>query len=196
MSIQPEFVERIINNEKKWEFRNVFGKANVDRIYIYSSFPVQKIVGYFIPGKIIRDSPDWLWAACQPAGIEKSKFNEYFSKKHENLKDATRAQLTNMKDKDLAKAIEITEFHEFKNQITLSDIDPGLKPPQNYRIIFVSKTASSAFDFNNKMFCAKCGFKFGLNNCPQCNSNEYLIFSNKEFKLHILQNNNLEAYLK
>ena len=48
LSIRPEFVEKIISHEKKYEFRKRIFRKNVDKIFIYSSSPEKKIIGYFV----------------------------------------------------------------------------------------------------------------------------------------------------
>lgn len=57
MSIKPEFVKRILAGEKLYEFRKTIFKQNVDKVFIYSTDPDKKIVGYFEVGEIIRDTP-------------------------------------------------------------------------------------------------------------------------------------------
>ena len=83
LSIKPTFVERIFNGEKLYEFRKViFKKDKIDHIYIYSSYPVKKIVGRFEIGGIIEDSPDRLWETCNgSSGLNYQEFFSYFSDK-------------------------------------------------------------------------------------------------------------------
>ena len=44
MSIKPEFVDAILTGKKKYEYRKVKCKQPIDRIVIYSTSPIMKIV--------------------------------------------------------------------------------------------------------------------------------------------------------
>lgn len=75
LSIRPEFVKKIISHEKKYEFRKRIFRKNVDKIFIYSSSPEKKIIGYFTAGNIIKDHPENLWDNfSHVAGISKETF--------------------------------------------------------------------------------------------------------------------------
>ena len=55
LSIKPDYVEKILDGSKKYEFRKIIFNDNIQRIMIYSSSPVKKIVGFFRRGQIIED---------------------------------------------------------------------------------------------------------------------------------------------
>lgn len=57
ISIQPQYVNKIIAKTKKVEFRKKFTSRNIDKVYIYSSSPQKKIVAYFKIQKIDKDTP-------------------------------------------------------------------------------------------------------------------------------------------
>jgi len=44
LSINPEHVENILNGSKLFEFRKIRCKNNVDKIIIYATFPVMRVV--------------------------------------------------------------------------------------------------------------------------------------------------------
>ena len=44
LSIKPEYVHRILDCSKKYEFRRSVAKRKVDRILIYSTAPEMKVV--------------------------------------------------------------------------------------------------------------------------------------------------------
>ena len=48
LSIRPEYVEKIISGEKKYDYRTKAAKRNVDKIIIYETTPVKKVIAYFI----------------------------------------------------------------------------------------------------------------------------------------------------
>lgn len=45
LSIKPEYAEKILEGTKKFEYRRIIPKQNVDKIIIYESAPVSKVVG-------------------------------------------------------------------------------------------------------------------------------------------------------
>ena len=45
LSIKPEYVEKILKGEKRYEFRRKLCQKEVDKIYIYETSPVKKVVG-------------------------------------------------------------------------------------------------------------------------------------------------------
>lgn len=115
LSIKPQYVEKILNGTKKYEFRRILFKKPVRRIEIYSSSPVKKLVGFFVPGKIVEDSPANLWKHFQnDAGVTKKEFFAYFHKK------------------EIGFAIEIVEIATYPVPIDPFEEDPDFIPPQSY----------------------------------------------------------------
>ncbi|MBQ6628292.1 MAG: hypothetical protein IJH65_05680 [Methanobrevibacter sp.] len=114
ISIKPQFVQKIISGEKKYEFRRRIYKQEVDKIYIYQTLPDAKIVAYFTPGKIVKDTPQNLW----------KNFKEVSGTTEEHL-------LNYLHDKDEAYAIEITNLKIFEEPF----IPKGILAPQSYKYI-------------------------------------------------------------
>jgi len=84
LSIKPKYVEKIIEGTKTYEFRKLVFKTltESERVYIYSSSPVKKIIGSFSVETIIEDKPRRLWDLCRNcAGISEKDFYEYFKNK-------------------------------------------------------------------------------------------------------------------
>lgn len=85
LSIKPEFGEKILEGEKQYEFRKTRFRdpSAVDKVILYASSPVQRIIGYFSFADIIKDSPEALWRRFKEhSGIdERGRFMEYFSGK-------------------------------------------------------------------------------------------------------------------
>jgi predicted transcriptional regulator len=83
LSIKPEFSEKILSGEKRYEFRRTkFSEpSNVETIYLYATSPVQQIVGSFTAGEVEEGSPETLWSKYgDHSGIkDQSRFMEYFS---------------------------------------------------------------------------------------------------------------------
>lgn len=79
LSIKPEYVERILNGTKRFEYRRKYPKRNSRYIVIYESSPVMKIVAVARTERILAESPSYLWERTHEyAGIEKEKFTKYF----------------------------------------------------------------------------------------------------------------------
>ena len=113
ISIKPQFVEKILLGEKKYEFRRRIYKKEVEKIYIYQTAPDAKIVAHFTPGKIIKDTPQNLW----------NRFKDCSGTTEESL-------LTYLHDKDEAYAIEIT------NLKILTPFKPeNISAPHGYKYI-------------------------------------------------------------
>lgn len=84
LSIKPEYVEKIFNGEKKYEYRKSIFKKNIDTIVVYSTKPEGKIVGEFKIDDVLRDSPDRIWDKTNKfSGINYTFFKDYFKNKNE-----------------------------------------------------------------------------------------------------------------
>lgn len=116
LSIKPEFVEKIVSGEKKFEFRKSLPKREgITTIVVYSTMPVGKVVGEFTVKDILSHEPESLWEKTKEfSGITKNFFDEYFS---------TRA---------LAHAFEIDSFQLYEKPLHISDVVPSGTPPQSY----------------------------------------------------------------
>lgn len=102
MSINPEHVDNIISGKKKYEYRRQKSKRIPDTIVIYSTSPVQKIVGEVKVKKILEDSPELIWnRTANSSGISKEFFKKYF------------------KGKKQAIAYKLGKFNKYKKPITL-----------------------------------------------------------------------------
>lgn len=120
MSIKPEFVKKIFNGEKKFEYRKaIFRNPNVDTVVVYTTKPCGKVVGEFAIKQILCDSPEKIWENTQDfTGISKEFFDEYF------------------RDKEKAYAIEIGDVTQYKHPLSLSEFDKDIKaPPQSFQYL-------------------------------------------------------------
>lgn len=79
LSIKPEYVERVLAGLKKYEFRKRLATKPVDKIIIYSTAPIMKVVGEVEVVKTISSSPSVLWENTKKfAGISRDKYRKYF----------------------------------------------------------------------------------------------------------------------
>lgn len=79
LSIKPEFAEKILTGEKRFEFRRVIPKREVERVVVYASSPVCRLVGEFTVRQIVTAKPVTLWRRTRShAGISWRYFAAYF----------------------------------------------------------------------------------------------------------------------
>lgn len=79
LSIKPEYVEKILQGEKRFEYRKRLAKEDVSYIYVYSTAPSMKVVASVHIEGHLSDSPTALWEKTKAAaGISRAKFRDYF----------------------------------------------------------------------------------------------------------------------
>lgn len=117
MSIKPEFAQEILAGKKIYEFRKRACKKNVEKIYIYSTVPVQKVVGEAEVETILIENPAKLWSLTKAgAGIDKAFFDQYYQ------------------DRKVAVAYKLTNVIEYETPKSLRDL--GVKnAPQSYQYV-------------------------------------------------------------
>ncbi len=120
LSIKPKYVDEIVKGNKKYEFRKkIFKNKNeVKEVYIYSTSPVKKIIGFFRFDKIVEDHPKNLWKEFKElSGIDEHEFFSYFE------------------ERDNGFAIEITQLEIFKTPMEPEILIPNFVAPQSFRYI-------------------------------------------------------------
>jgi predicted transcriptional regulator len=119
LSIRPHFAERIFDGTKKYEYRKViFSRADVQKVIIYASSPVKKIVGEFQIAEIIWDKPESIWLrTCISAGVNRDFFLQYFT------------------GKDKGYAINIGYTKRYEAPVNPWDVLPEFTPPQSFMYI-------------------------------------------------------------
>ena len=119
LSIRPKFCQLIFDGQKKYEYRKrVFTRSDVDKVYIYATKPICRIVGYFTIAAMIEDSPNVMWQRThEGSGITKEYFDAYF------------------KNCDMAHAIKIGEVVKFDTPIDPKKVIKNFTAPQNYRYV-------------------------------------------------------------
>ena len=56
LSIKPHFCKPIFDGVKRYEYRKrVFKRGDIDKVYVYASSPICKVIGYFTVGGIINE---------------------------------------------------------------------------------------------------------------------------------------------
>lgn len=119
LSIKPEFVDRILDGSKKFEFRKgIFKNEMVKSVVIYATMPVGMVVGEFDIADVIEDKPSIVWNKTKKyAGISKDFFDIYFS------------------SREKAFAIKIGDVRKYETPIMLSALGKNITAPQSYRYL-------------------------------------------------------------
>lgn len=79
LPIKPEFVEKIFNGTKKYEYRKIVPKLDVESIIIYATSPIKAIVGEVKIVQKILTLKNELWNITKKySGITKEYYDSYF----------------------------------------------------------------------------------------------------------------------
>lgn len=114
VSIKPEFVTSILSGEKKYEYRKIKFRQDVDSILIYSTSPIMKVVAEVKITGIIEGSPEEVWQKTEiGSGVDKSFYDVYY------------------KGRDYAIAFCLGKVKIFKTAKTLSSYNIK-NPPQSF----------------------------------------------------------------
>lgn len=80
LSIKPIYVEQIFNGTKMYEYRKKECQRKIDKIIVYSTSPIKKVVGELTIKSILVDNKRIIWdKTYKNSGISKEKFEQYFS---------------------------------------------------------------------------------------------------------------------
>ena len=87
MPINPKYVDEILSKRKKYEYRKIKAKRNnVNKIIIYSTAPVKKVVAEVDVNAIIEDSPEKLWEMTKnESGVTKEFYDHYYHNKNKAI---------------------------------------------------------------------------------------------------------------
>lgn len=115
LSIKPEFANKIFDGTKKFEFRKaIFKNEKIKTVIVYSSSPVQQVIGEFEIERIINHDIDTLWGLThQESGITEDYFYKYFADRVEGF------------------AIQIKKVKKYRTPKCLRT-DYNLFPPQSF----------------------------------------------------------------
>ncbi len=82
MSINPIYADKILSGTKKYEYRKVKAKKDkVNKIVIYATYPIMKVVGEVEVKDILEETPEKLWNVTKKySGVTKQFYDNYFNK--------------------------------------------------------------------------------------------------------------------
>lgn len=114
LSIKPQYVEKILEGEKKFEYRKRLSNCDIGKIIIYSTAPVKAVVGEVEVKGTLSMSKTALWEETKSqAGISRAKYREYFA------------------DSKKANAYILGKAYRYTETITLDEL--GIKhAPQSF----------------------------------------------------------------
>ena len=79
LSIHPQHVNNILCGTKKYEYRKIACKRHVDKIVIYSTTPIKKVVGEAEVLEVLEKDKEELWNETKDSsGISKQFFLQYY----------------------------------------------------------------------------------------------------------------------
>lgn len=115
LSIKPEYAKAIMSGKKKVEFRKKIFKRPVNKVFVYSSSPIKKIIGFFTIESIVEDTPLHLWTKFnEVGGINYNDFFDYFNEVEKGF------------------SILIKEYKKFEKGIDPADFFENFCAPQSY----------------------------------------------------------------
>lgn len=104
ISINPKYVEKILSGTKKYEYRKVLPKKNINKIIIYSTSPIKKVVAEVEILDILIDKKDKIWELTKNnSGIDKKFYDEYYKNKEVAVAYKLGKVTKYKKEKDLAE---------------------------------------------------------------------------------------------
>ena len=119
LSIRPNFCKLIFSGQKMYEYRKrVFTRSDVDKVYIYATMPICRIVGYFTIDHVIKCNANDMWEMTyKDGGVNKEYFDAYF------------------KNCDTAHAIKIGEVVMLDIPIDPKKVIKEFHAPQNFMYV-------------------------------------------------------------
>lgn len=118
MSIKPQYADAIARGEKRIEFRKQPIANTVKKIYVYSSYPKKRIIGYFDVEEVVCDSPNILWKKYSSiGGIDNKSFFKYFNGKTSGF------------------GILFEKYHPLTDEKDPKEFDISFRAPQSFSYI-------------------------------------------------------------
>lgn len=119
LSIKPKYADLILAGSKRVEFRRSWAAQDVSMIVLYSSSPIQKIVGVVEVEEVVVASPTSLWKTCveKGGGLTRKELRMYFAGKSKGV------------------AVLLGQVFKPEKHVEPSDIISNFVPPQSFRYL-------------------------------------------------------------
>ena len=116
ISIHPRYAQSFLDGSKRYEYRkSIPQRHDIQRVYIYATKPICRIVGEFTLNGIIADTPQKVWdITARHGGITERFFYDYF------------------KGKDKAYALKVEKVIKYDNPIDPRKVITDFAAPQNF----------------------------------------------------------------
>jgi predicted transcriptional regulator len=123
LSIKPKYADLILAGSKRVEFRRSWAAQNVSKIVLYSSSPIQKIVGTVEVDEVVVASPASLWRTCveMGGGLTREELRAYFAGKSQGV------------------AVLLGNVVNFVKHVEPLDVLGNFVPPQSFRYLHVDE---------------------------------------------------------
>ena len=119
-SIKPQFVDKILSGEKKFEYRKrgLVNFTQFEWAFIYSCSPRKKIEAAFPLTQVLIDTPEEIWRRTRDfSGLSKIEFNRYYERC------------------ERAVAFAIENLRVFDIALNPRQIDDSFRPPQSFCLL-------------------------------------------------------------
>ncbi|MFQ2234845.1 ASCH domain-containing protein [Aeromonas dhakensis] len=119
MSINPQYADLILSGKKKIELRRARFNKKVDRVVIYATSPISKVIGECEVEEVVYDHPAGIWEEFGAvSGVSKEFFDRYYL------------------NRELAVGLLVSKPQRYLTSKSLSDVVPGVTtPPQSFRYL-------------------------------------------------------------
>jgi len=119
LSIKPKYADLIVSGTKRVEFRRSWAAQDVSKIVIYSSSPVQKLIGMVDVEEVKAVSVAALWEICSErgGGLTRQELRDYFVGKRRGT------------------GVLLGKVKVFSKHIEPTEIIERFVPPQSFRYI-------------------------------------------------------------
>lgn len=116
LSIKPKYADLILAGSKRIELRRSWPDKNIGVLVLYSSAPVQRLVGVAYIDKVRIEPPDQLWKLAEEfgGGVTREEFNDYFDGKRKTFGI-------------MIKSVDVAEL-----QLDPKEVFDEFSPPQSY----------------------------------------------------------------
>ena len=102
LPIKPQYVNRILDGSKKFEFRKRKCKQEIKKIYIYETAPTKKVVAEVVVDYVLEGTPEEICSKCEKySGINKKDYDNYFN----NCKEAIAYKIGDVKRYEIPKLL-------------------------------------------------------------------------------------------
>jgi len=119
LSIKPKYADLILAGRKRIELRRSWPDEEIGALVMYSSAPVQRLVGIAYIDKVRIEPPDELWKIAEQfgCGVTREEFDDYFAGKQKTFGI-------------MIKSVDVAEV-----RLDPRDVFDEFAPPQSYMYI-------------------------------------------------------------